>query len=159
MDEGRIVELGIEAKQSGKFTFALDKSEFSENQAIFLHDLLTDEMVNITKKSYSVELDKGDYVDRFTLRFVGEKVTSISEDLAETGVSIFSHSNQIRINFADLQSAKSNIAIYDLQGKLILTQSNQSKEQVRLELPKSGIYIVKVENAKGILTRKVYVER
>ncbi len=158
LDEGRIVGLGIEAKQSGKFTFALDKAEYLENQTIFLHDLLTDEMVNITKESYSVELDKGDYEDRFTLRFVGEKVTSISEDLAETGVSIFSHSNQIRINFADLQSAKSNIAVYDLQGKLILSKSNQNTLQTSLELPKSGIYIVKVENAKGILTKKVYVE-
>ncbi len=157
LDEGRIVELGIEAKQSGKFTFALDKSEYLENQAIFLHDLQTNKLVDITKESYSVELPTGDHSDRFTLRFVGEKVTSISSDLAETGVSIFSHSNRIQINFSDLESAKSNIAIYDLQGRLILAQSNQSKLQTSLELPKSGIFIVKVENAKGILARKVYV--
>ncbi len=158
LEEGRIVELGIEAKQAGKFTFALDKSEFSENQAIFLHDLLTDEMVDITKESYSVELEKGDYSDRFTLRFVGEKVTSISDDLAETGISIFSHSNQIQINFSDVQSAKSNIAIYDLQGRLLLAESNQQKTELTFDLPKSGIFIVKVENAKGILTRKVYLD-
>jgi sugar lactone lactonase YvrE len=154
----RIVRLGIEAKKSGSFTFDISKQDgFSELDEIYLYDSETESLTDLRKENYSVELSEGEHNDRFTLRFIGGKVTGIAEDLADTGVSIFSNSNQIQINFLDAHSAKSKIAIYDLQGKLIFLKSNQNKLQASFELPKSGIYIVKVENANGILTKKVYL--
>ncbi len=161
-EQGRIVELGIEAKKAGKFTFALSKiGDFADSQEIYLYDSQTGIETDLRKEAATVDLEIGEYNDRFTLRFIGGKITSISDELANSGISIHSFANNIQINFA--QSTKAQIAVYDLQGRLVASQrtvapSNQNKEQVNLSLNETGIFIVKVENANGVLTKKVYLE-
>ncbi len=161
LESDRVVPFGVHAKEAGEFTFSIGRLENLSEGDIFLYDSETNLETDLRKTDFTVNLGVGEHNDRFSLRFIGGKITGISEDLAETGVSIFSHSNQIQINFADLKSSNSNIAVYDLQGRLLLAQSNQSKLQTNLELPEAinvGIFIVKVENANGVFTKKVYLE-
>ncbi len=157
-EEGKVVELGIDAKKAGKFTFELDGLTNMDKQEIYLYDSQTGIETDLRKESPTVELEVGEHNERFTLRFIGEKITSISDELADSGISIFSSASNIQINFADAKSATAQIAVYDLQGRLLLLESNQSKEQINLGLNETGIFIVKVENANGVLTKKVYLE-
>ncbi len=159
--ETQTFDLALKAGKAGNYNLKVSEIvQFPLETEIVLEDLETGIRIDINQvKEYEFELAKGELAEnRFRIHLKNDRITSISEDLPETGISIFSHSNRIQINFTDLQSAKSNIAIYDLQGRLLLAESNQQKTELTFDLPKSGIFIVKVENAKGILTRKVYVE-
>jgi hypothetical protein len=157
--EDRIVKLGLEVKKAGKFTFNINKLDnFSELHEVYLYDSQTESLTDLRINNYSTNLEAGEFNERFELRFIGGKITDLPSDLIQTGISVFSTSNQIQINFSDLQSSNSNIAIYDLMGRLVLTHSNQNKTELALDLPNSGIYIVKVENARGVVTKKFFLE-
>jgi hypothetical protein len=158
-EQGRVVELGVEAKQAGSFTFSLSKLDnIEETQEIYLYDSQTGIETDLKTSNYITDLEVGEFNERFELRFIGEKITSIGDELMQTGISVFSYENQIQVDFTDAELANANIAIYDLTGRLVLTHSNKSKLQANFELPNSGIFIVKVENAKGILTKKLYLD-
>lgn len=160
--ETQTFDLALKAGKAGAYILkASEIAQFRLGTEIMLEDSKEGTLIDLNQVSeYAFELDKDELAEnRFKIHLKNDKITSLADDLAERGVSIFSTQNQVRIQFADLASAKSQISIFDLQGKLILAQSNQNKLEANLELPKSGIYIVKVENAKGVATKKLYLEK
>ncbi|MFT5913562.1 MAG: hypothetical protein ACJAWV_001164 [Flammeovirgaceae bacterium] len=162
--ETQTFDLALKAGKAGAYTLkAAEIAQFRLGTEIMLEDLKEGMLIDLNQVSeYAFDLAKDELVEnRFKIHLKNDRVTSIADDLAERGVSIFSTQNQVRIQFADLVSAKAQISIFDLQGRLILSKSNQSKLQADFELPNTidrGIYIVKVENAKGVAIRKLYVD-
>jgi len=69
--------------------------------------------------------------------------------------SITSSNNNILVeSFLDLQ--KSQIYVYDLLGKLIVSQAF-SGTQTEISIDKKGIYIVEISSDKSVIRKKVYV--
>ncbi len=85
-------------------------------------------------------------------------VTDLEADLAKFGVNIFSKESAIFLQFADAKSAKSEIAVYDLSGKVVFQAINNEIQHVEINSTQSGIFIVRMQNEAGILTRRVLVE-
>ncbi len=163
--ETQTFDLALKAGKAGTYTLkASEISKFPLGTEIMLEDLEKGILIDLNQiNEYRFDLAKSELSEnRFKIHLKNDRITSLANDLAERGVSIFSTQHQVRIQFADLESAKAQISIFDLQGKLITKKSNQFKLQTDLELPgtiDAGIYIVKVGNAKGVTTKKLYVEK
>jgi len=103
LEEDRVVPLGIEAMEAGEFSFGINLLDnFSEFYEIYMHDEQNGSLTDLRNGNYAVNLEKGEYSERFSLRFIDAKVTSIEDDLALKGVSLYSTGKQMQINFADL---------------------------------------------------------
>ncbi len=85
-------------------------------------------------------------------------VTDLADDLAKFGVNIFANESAIFLQFANVKSAESNISVYDLSGKVIFQATNNKIQNVEINSIQSGIYVVRMQNEAGILTRRVLVK-
>ena len=160
LKEDQVVVLGIEAKEAGTFVFRLNhSSNVAPETEIYLADKLTGALINLRAETYSLELEKGEYNDRLELRFVTNKVTSIEEDeLQALGMKLFASEGQVKLQFSDPAWVQSEIAVYDLSGRLVGRHKNDEQLEVALSVPRAGIYIVRVEQQHGIVSKKLFVE-
>ena len=160
LTESTVVSIGIEAKEAGEFTFRLNHLDhFDSETEIYLADKETGSLVNIRTETYSVNLAKGDYQDRFELRFVPAQVTSLEEEEAVAlGVRLFTTEGEVKVQFLKSEFAEATVGVYDISGRLIGSYQNEADLEVGLSVPQTGIYIVKVANRYGTVSKKLFVE-
>jgi hypothetical protein len=157
--ETTIVPLGLKVKTEMKYTFSISRLEdFAEDNEVYLYDAVLDLETNLRTSDYAVQLSEGTHEDRFELRVISNRITSEPTDLKLESVKAFAHSKQINIKFASAEFAKSNIIIYDLMGRVIYNQLNESALELTIPVESSNIYILKVENKEGVLVQKLGVE-
>jgi hypothetical protein len=160
LEADREIKLGVDAKSDGAFEFKINHLDnISEWFGIYLFDSQNNSLTDLRSKTYKTDLTKGRYENRFSLRFIDERITSLEDDLESIGANIFSAENTVNILFEDEASAKSNIAIYDLTGKVVIQQTHSTEKRVLFTLPNSGIFIVKIENSKGVATQKLFISK
>ncbi len=84
-------------------------------------------MIDLNQVSeYSFDLAKGEKVEnRFRIHLKNNKITSLEDELKDNGVFVFSSDRKINMQFQDLESAKAQINVFDLSGKLITSEANQ----------------------------------
>jgi hypothetical protein len=156
-NESRIIPLGLNILTEGEYTFSISHlSNFSESRGVLLYDSEMDTSIDLRSQDYKLNLPVRHYVNRFSLQLVGDKITDLTNNL-ENGIQLFSNQNKVMVHFSKLELANSQIYIYDAIGRLLVKQTNETKLDLEFSLPQSGIYIVKIENQKGILTKKVYL--
>ena len=155
-----VVPMGIEAKEAGEFTFRLNHLDhFDSETEIYLADKETGSLVNIRTETYSVNLATGDYQDRFELRFVPAQVTSLEEEEAiEVGVRLFATEGEVKVQFLKSEFAEATVGVYEISGRLIGSYQNEADLEVGLSIPQTGIYIVKVANRYGTVSKKLFVD-
>ncbi|MGB0522543.1 MAG: BspA family leucine-rich repeat surface protein [Flammeovirgaceae bacterium] len=154
-----MIPLGLEAKTAGKYTFSLNHlANFPEEAQLYLHDALTETSIHLQKETYTLELDKETYENRFYLRVMPSRVTSLVEKSAEIGARAYAYQDQIYIQFHDQTAAKASIGVYAISGKLIYKRENESASDLIIPMTQGGIYIVRVENKQGVLSKKLLIE-
>ena len=160
LTEATVVPMGIEAKEAGEFTFRLNHLDrFDGETEIYLADKETGSLVNIRTETYSVNLATGDYQDRFELRFVPAQVTSLEEEKAlEVGVRLFATEGEVRVQFLKSEFAEATVGVYEISGRLIGSYQNESDLEVGFSVPQTGVYIVKVVNRYGTVSKKLFVD-
>lgn len=152
------IPLGIEAKETGEFTFSIKQLDnFDESIEIYLYDVLNGNSVDLRSIPYQVNLNKGEYNDRFSLVFSTTKVTSLPTEFA-TNLQLYASNQAIVLQFTNAEFASSEIAIYDISGKLIQQIVNQKTQHLSIPIASSGIYIIKVVNQYGVLSKKLFVD-
>jgi hypothetical protein len=160
----RTIPIGIEVKEAGEFTFSINYLDgFDSETQLFLYDTEIESLIDLRAGNYTVSLEKGEFNERFSLRFIGGKITDLPEDslgeLNDLGINLYATKNEIRIQFTHSELAKSQIEIYDISGRLLFVQSNKNQAlDIKIPVVQSGIYIVKVASQNGIVSRKLFVE-
>ena len=162
LHQSQIIPIGIEAKEAGVFTFSINHLKgFDEFMELHLYDAQQDISVDLRAGDYTVNLDKGEFNDRFTLRFIEGKVTSLPDDLEtplELGVLLYASQRNINVQFTKPEFAQSEVAIYDISGRQIGLYTNKNRLELAIPVLKSGIYIVRVANVAGVVSKKLFVE-
>ena len=97
--------------------------------------------------------------ERFKLQLVAHKVTSLEDELREFGYQLYASSKQIHVVFTELSARQATIGVYDISGRLIGSYENKDALDVRVPVEQAGIYIVKVKNAHGVLSKKLFVKQ
>jgi hypothetical protein len=118
-DETDEVPLGYNTTIEGTFQISIDKTDgFLTNQAVYLEDKTVNVIHDLKKGSYSFTTAKGDFKDRFVLRYTNTpKLGTGDFDPKGKGVIVSVNNNQIKINSFD--KALSSVKVYDLKGSLL----------------------------------------
>lgn len=121
---------------------------------IYLEDKTTEIMINLRNQSmYSFQAQIDDATDRFQLHFYGVNNTQEIEDV--NAPIIYAFNNTINILS---KSSNSNIVVFNAMGqKVYSTSLNAGENSFKLN-ETTGVYIIQVQNAKGVYSQKVMIK-
>ncbi|MDD3744158.1 MAG: T9SS type A sorting domain-containing protein [Lentimicrobiaceae bacterium] len=127
---------------------------YFEDKPIFLEDLANGNLVKLTEiENYSFTASENDNPNRFLLHF---GVVGIGEQEQASTLQAYVVDNRLYVNNS-LEQAQ--LAVYDLQGRLVAGQSLNTAglQALPLELP-AGVYIVRLNNASESRAVKINVQ-
>ena len=149
-----LVPLCIEYMANETCTFSFEDIEsFDTNTSIELHDLVTDDIINLRENpSYSFEYNTLDDPDRFVIHFNG--VTSV-EDKEQKWANIYKSGDKLFINALDTDDNYALLEIFNSAGQKILSSKMNitGRHVVDFRYPK-GLYIVVLSKNKHVIKRK-----
>ncbi|WP_430812320.1 MULTISPECIES: Ig-like domain-containing protein [unclassified Carboxylicivirga] len=156
-----IVPLSLQVPSTGTFTLRrIELTNIDETTDVYLEDRGAGDVpviVDLKKEaSYSFSADKGDCQGRFQIRFAPAEATGIEDELNESSsIVIRSINNTLLIE--NLPLLENVISVYTLSGNKLVETSTASSSY-SCALTTSGIYLVQVKDANGMVTtRKVFV--
>jgi len=134
--------------------FDLELTSSIEGQQVFLTDNKTGIIHKLSENPvYTFTSEEGDSPDRFLLHF---GVVGIGEQDQATTLNAYAYNNRLYVNNS-LEQAQ--IAVYDLQGRLLMQQSASTSglQSLPLDLP-AGVYVVRLSNAQEAKSVKINVQ-
>jgi hypothetical protein len=151
-----IVDLGIKAPTTGNYT--ITASSITLTEEVWLEDRLLNNFQHLNLNPvYAFTTNSGNMGDRFALHF-GMMAVGIGRD-AINGVStthVFAADGMVNVSVGE-DPGKGMITILDMAGRTVQTAAiNGSRTVIATDLV-TGIYLVRVETAKGGETHKVVV--
>jgi len=151
------IELGFEVKTEGiTMTIEIDRTEGVLNEAeIILVDHELAIMHNLKEKAYHFNYaTKGEFLGRFSIAF--NSAILLNEDISVSeSINIYI---QDEILFVDSPKEISDIKIYDILGRKLISDRPESKsfEMTLDELEEGSLFIVKIKGLNGFeLTKKM----
>ena len=152
-NDADIVPLGVIVPADGNYIIALNNVDgsFKTNYSkIYLEDKVTNTLHDLTQAPYQFNLVKGNYTDRFVLRFNDSKLSNPSNEALKDAIKVFVKEDKITIN--SKKEAISSYEVYNVLGQLLVKASElnvfevQVDKQYRIGQP----LIVKVLTESGV---------
>ncbi len=160
------IPLKTKVNVSGNFNLSASGFDFvSEYTCIKLQDNLTGQVIDLTAEvNYPVTINVSDDADRFVLLF-SKDANCKSVASAPSASADFSNQVQVLptaqgnvINFNLSETTYTTISVVNVLGQTVVGSSsvNANNQSVNITLPEgfSGMYIIKIESAKGNITKK-----
>ena len=155
------VPLGFVIDTDKPVTLMIDEKENMDGYAIYLVDLITGQIFNMNKPKV-LNLAKGTYKDRFVLIFGGTAL-GVDDEALLNNITVFSDNvnNDLVIKNNNNQVID-KVEIYNLLGQKVKTWKNiETKFENRIPVNNlaASIYIVKVYTDKGIISKKISINK
>ncbi|MFV8442712.1 LamG-like jellyroll fold domain-containing protein [Flavobacterium sp. LB2P44] len=157
--------IGIKTDREGLVKFLIDDLEnFESNQPIFIYDDETKIYHNIRNQIFEINIPKGEFHTRFSLRFK-DKTLGVSEKINSGNDIIILHSQNrdaLMINNKIVDTTLQEITLFNILGQAVASWDlkNQDQQDIQLPLKKmsSGVYIVKLKTSTGVLSKKIIIK-
>lgn len=153
----------IEVSDQQPLSFGIyDIQNFDNDQGIYIYDAEYDLYLNLRDQNYHINIEPGNYTDRFEVVFTPNQALDIDEvDFTNLTINQNNNLQQLSIinpNGLDIKS----IDVYDVAGKRLL-QSQHATVLNRYELSTAnlseGVYIVNVtSNTNTVKSQKIIVK-
>ena len=164
--------LGVKIAKAGLATIKIDELEnLDKNISLHIKDKLTGETHNISKKAFEINLEAGQYLDRFVLIFKMQKI--VAEDIfteillaAELqpvieGIHVFMDNTigELQIKNNSVEEILS-VTLYNYLGQRVNNwNTNLNRRTISLPINSAtGIYIVQITTKTGKTVKKISVE-
>jgi len=155
------IPLGIQLSESGKIAIKVDDLEnVEDNTQLYIKDRLTGETYNIKNQAFEINLEAGNYLDRFVLAFQ-PKLLSIDEVTLNEGVKIYMNTTTSELNIEKIADVNiQSIVLYNYLGQRVNTwKSGINKRFVSLPIVTStGVYIVQLNTLNGAIDKKIIIK-
>lgn len=124
-----IVPLGIMIPTGGAYKIAISHLDgvFSGNQTVFLEDKQSQIIHDLKAGPYSFVSDKGQFNNRFILRYTNETLSVIKPETAVNEVIVYSKQNTVVVTSSN--DNLKEVKVFDMLGRQ-LYQANNLKEKV-----------------------------
>ena len=155
--EDAIVPIGVKAVKGKEITISATALNLPKGINIFLEDRKNNTLTNLNEVDFSIVLEEDlDGVGRFFLRTSSKVLATNFSELS--GVSIYENNQRLRV--VGLQQAEGSVSIFNMLGKQVVLQKFTSSNTLDIMLPKlaAGVYIARLQTAKGTLSRKIILE-
>lgn len=159
-NEADVIPLGFKSSMGGTLTISNELTDgFMQNQAVYLHDKLTGEMINLQEASYSFTTEPGTIENRFELKFVSSTLGTDVPALDKNNIIVATNGGQIEVK-STVEPIES-ITVYDINGKVIYRQAqiNESTFRTTSINAKAQVLLVQVTTLENrSFTTKVVVK-
>ncbi|WP_348823679.1 beta strand repeat-containing protein [Flavobacterium aestuarii] len=148
------VPLGYKSTIEGTFEISIDKTDgFMAKQAIYLEDKTANVIHDLTKEAYSFSTAKGEFKDRFVLRYTNTtKLGTGDFDPKGKGVVVSVKDSQIKVNSFD--KAISSVKVYDLKGSMLFEKDKVDKNEFLIDRLASSsqfmIVMIQLDDGKWV---------
>ncbi len=155
-----VIPLSFTLNASTQVEFVADISNIQGFITPYLIDKKENKTVNLRQNPvYTFNHTDTDTDKRFELRFVNVSFSK-PHDLVDENVIYVNSNNKIVISVPSMQDTKTLINVYDMQGKLVSSNSLFLTDTFVTEAPfVPGIYMVSVSNSKQVINKKIVIAR
>ncbi|MFZ4707721.1 MAG: T9SS type A sorting domain-containing protein [Bacteroidales bacterium] len=157
-EQTTVIPLGLEHTQNVQLTFNASGIEsFVSSSSVILEDKQLNKMIDLkTNPVYIFMHRTDDEINRFALHFHGVNAT---DELTTKEYSIWSTTDRVNINIATLNGQKATIELYDLVGRLVISQQVELATPTTLAVTQiNGMAIVKVISGDQVYSQKVFIQ-
>jgi hypothetical protein len=154
------IPLGIQTKKGGLIRIKIDELENAEEYPfLYIKDSLTGETHDITNQDFEINLEAGEYLNRFFI--VTQATLNITEELTLLdGVQVYMNNSISELQLNRLVDTEIlNVSVFNYLGQQVKTWSINTDEPF-ISLPLkivTGAYIVKVETTNGNINKKIII--
>ena len=160
-NEDQELPLGIVISEAGLASIKLENLEnLEENFELYIKDNIDGETYNITQNAFEINLDAGEYLDRFMLVFKPRLLTLQETTLTE-GIHTRMNNSISELQIEKIVDTKIiSINLYNYLGQLINSwESNLEERFIYLPISTStGVYFVQINTSDGVLNKKIIIE-
>ncbi|WP_299526651.1 T9SS type A sorting domain-containing protein [Winogradskyella sp.] len=162
-EEALTIPLVIDIEEQQPLRFRIfDIQNFEDSQGIYIHDIENALYVNLRNQDYELNIEPGNYTNRFEIVFAESEVLSIDDlDVNDLSIRQNNDSQQLHIINPKGLDVKS-IEVFDVAGKQILDglyDSILNRYSLSTADLSEGVYIVNVSsNANTIKSEKIIVK-
>lgn len=159
--ENMVVPVGINAVSGKEIKFSVEALNFPADINVYLEDRLTNTVTRLdeTNSNYSITLTEN--TNGFGRFYVHTKSSSpLSTDaISLNSISIYK-TNATNLRLVGLPQGKSNVKLYSVLGKQVISSDFTSNGVHNVSLPNlaTGVYIVQLETENGKLNKKITLE-
>ncbi|WP_179319657.1 T9SS type A sorting domain-containing protein [Winogradskyella helgolandensis] len=148
-EEALVIPLAIDIEQQQPLRFRIfDIQNFDDSQGIYIHDNNTDNYVNLRNLDYELNIEPGNYTDRFTIVFTNQVLNIEEFDTTALTINQDNKQHQLSVQNPNGLDIKS-IEVYDVTGKRIIQLNVDAIEDdynlSTLQLS-DGVYVVNVSS-------------
>jgi hypothetical protein len=156
-DAGDVVPMSYKATTAGMMTIAIDHVDglFATGaQTIYLHDLTDNTYHDLNQGPYAFQSQAGTFTNRFELVYQNA-LSTIGVEASQEDLLVTRVDQAIKVQLA--QSTIQEVYVYDLNGRLLVSQKGNTTQNVMVPLVVAQqTLIVQVKTDEGkLLSRKV----
>ncbi|WP_299523008.1 T9SS type A sorting domain-containing protein [uncultured Lutibacter sp.] len=154
------IPIGIQTKEGGLISIKVDELENVEvYTSLYIKDNLTGEIHDITNQAFEINLEAGEYQNRFLLVFQ-QLLNTTEEETLLNGVRIYMNNSisELQLN-SPLDTEILNVSLFNNLGQEVKTWRINS-DKLFFSLPiltASGVYIVNVETTTEKVSKKIII--
>lgn len=158
------IPLVVEIAQQQPLTFRIfDIQNFDDSQGIYIHDIVNDVYVDLRQQNYDINIEPGNYTDRFEIVFTTQGTLGVDEfDITSLTIRQNNGINELSVLNPKGLNVKT-IEVYDVAGKRILKSDFDSvSEKYNLSTLRlsDGVYVVNVlsNSNTAVKSQKIIVK-
>ena len=157
-----VLDLNIKTDENGLVEIGIDEFvNFEKPQEVYVLDKLNNTTHDISSGKFSIQLDAGEYEDRFAIVFTPSETLGVDDLISEDDVQVgYIKSDQtIKIRVLGTANNLKQVSLYNALGQQIRVWDvdQQAADLPTIGLSK-GVYIVKAALDMGTITKKVIIE-
>ncbi len=142
------VPLGVVVQTAGAHTIAISSVDglfSSDNQNIYVEDLVLGKTHNIKLSPYTFQTDAGTFNNRFVLKYTTESL-STNEVALQSNLAIAISENQVMLKASEEMA---NVKFYDMLGRLVYSSKINSTEFTTDAIQTNGVLVARIKFANG----------
>mgnify|MGYP001105169561 CR=1 FL=1 len=161
-DKDQQLPLGVKVEKEGLATIKIAMLKNIDSKLkLYIKDNETGKKQDITKKPFTVQLEAGEYLDRFSLVFSPDNKPNLRKNENLNDEFLIYMNN----NTSELQIIKPNeeviekIILFNYLGQVVESwEGNFNEREFSIPIVKPiGVYIVKVTTKNGIISKKIII--
>jgi len=163
LEPDRAIPIGILTKGEGIVKIYIEEIENPyQDMEIYLRDNLTMETFDILNNTFEVDLEKGEFNDKYAIVFSPENSLSVGEEYLFDNVLVFTNENNSLIMIRKPEELTvTKISLFNIIGQQLKVWQSNYLDEIEMALPinvSAGVYFVYLDTDKGRIMKKIIVK-
>ena len=158
-NENQNFSIGIVIAEAGKAKICVDNLVNFKKEHLFLFDKETGKSHDLMTCAFEIDLEPGEYLDRFSLMFKPSLLSLNDVDLVD-GIHLFMNNSISELQIKKIVDTEIlEINVYNYLGQTIRNWT-KNLDNLELSLPieaNTGVYIVNVNTIDGLINKKIII--